>query len=123
MENRTPPFRLPNRENRAKAAMSTATMVDPTGVPARMDIRIPVNAQMTESMAEHMVTDRKLLNRRMADSAGKITRAEISREPTRFMASTMITAMMTAIRRLYIPAFTPVACAKPSSKVTAKILL
>lgn len=66
-----PPFRIPNRENRAKAAMSTATMVDPTGVPARMDIRIPINAQITESMAEHMVTDRKLLNRRMADSAGK----------------------------------------------------
>lgn len=59
MENRTPPFRIPNRENRAKAAMSTADGGS-TGVPARMDIRIPVNAQMTESMAEHMVTDRKL---------------------------------------------------------------
>lgn len=47
-----------------------------------------------------MVTLRKLLNIRMADSAGKITSAEISREPTRFIASTMMTATTTAISRL-----------------------
>ena len=35
-----------------------------------------------------------------AESAGKITRAEISREPTRFIASTMITATTTAISKL-----------------------
>jgi hypothetical protein len=35
----------------------------------------------------------------MADR-GEMTSAEIRREPTRFMASTMMTAMMTAIMRL-----------------------
>ena len=59
----------------------------------------------------------------MADSAGKITSAEISSEPTRFIASTMTTATMTAISRLYRSAFVPTALAKSSSKVTAKILL
>ena len=37
---------------------------------------------------------------RIADRAGKITSAEISREPTRFIASTIITPTTTAIRRL-----------------------
>ena len=59
----------------------------------------------------------------MADNAGKMTRAEISREPTRFMASTMITAMIMAISRLYTPVLVPVARAKSSSNVTAKIRL
>lgn len=51
-------------------------------------------------MAEHIVTLLKLLNSRMADSAGKITSAEIRSEPTRFMARTMMTAIMIAISRL-----------------------
>ena len=38
--------------------------------------------------------------RRMADRAGKMTKAEMSREPTRFMASTMTTAMTMARKRL-----------------------
>ena len=45
-------------------------------------------------------TLRKLLNIRIADSAGKITSAEISSEPTRFIARTMITATTIAISRL-----------------------
>ena len=107
----------------AKAATSTATMVEPTGVPARMDMSMPAMAHTTENMAENTVTDLKLLKMRIAESAGKMIRADISSEPTRFMASTMITAMMTAIRRLYLSALTPVALAKLSSKVTANILL
>ena len=103
--------------------ISTATMVEPTGVPPTMDRSIPSKAQATDSTAEQIVTARKLRNSRMADRAGKITRAEISSEPTRFMASTMITATITAIHRLYSPARVPAARAKLSSKVTAKILL
>ena len=80
--------------------MSTATIVLPTGVSARMEITMPEKAQATERTAEQIVTARKLLNSRIADSAGKITSAEISSEPTRFIASTMMTAMMTAISRL-----------------------
>ena len=100
-----------------------ATIVEPTGVPARMETRMPEKAHTTDRIAENTVTILKLLKSRMADNAGKITRAEISREPTRFMASTMMTAMMIAIIKLYAFVFTPVAFAKFSSNVTPKILL
>ena len=75
-------------------------MVDPTGVPARIDVIMPENAHNTDKIAEQMVTERKLPKTRMADSAGKMTSAEINNDPTRFMASTMITAITTAISRL-----------------------
>ena len=87
-------------------------MVAPTGVPARMDVRIPAVAQNTEKTAAKMVTVRKLLNSRMAAIAGKITRAEISKEPTRFMAITITTAVTTARIKLYSFALIPVAEAK-----------
>ena len=110
-------------ENTAKAAISTATIVEPTGVPAVIEISIPNSAQNTDSKAEHIVTDLKLLNTRMAESAGNMTSAEIKSEPTRFMARTIITAVVTAIIRLYSPALTPDALANVSSNVTEKILL
>ena len=68
------------------AAMSTATIVEPTGVEHTIEIKIPEAAQKTERQAEQIVTDLKLLNTLIAESAGKITRAEISSEPTRFIA-------------------------------------
>ena len=80
--------------------MSAATIVLPTGVPARTAIKIPVIAHATEMIAEQIVTEKKLLKTRIAEIAGKITSAEIKSEPTRFIASTMITAMMMAIARL-----------------------
>lgn len=107
----------------ANAAISTATIVEPTGVPTRIEISIPSNEQVTEMTAEQIITDLKFLNTRMAESAGKMTNAEISNEPTRFIANTMMIATMTAINRLYAPAFVPTAREKFSSKVTAKILL
>lgn len=97
-------------------------MVDPTGVPAVTEIKIPTREQQTEHMAEQIVTERKLLNNRMAERAGNITNAEISRDPTRFIASTIIMAMTTAISKLYALEFVPVAFANFSSKVTANIL-
>ncbi len=97
-------------------------MVDPTGVPARMEITMPKKAQHTDKTAAHTVTDKKCLNNCMAHRAGKITKAEISKDPTKFMASTMITATIMAIKKLYSDVFMPVAFAKFSSKVTAKIL-
>lgn len=100
-----------------------ATIVEPTGVDAIIDTRIPVSEQTTDTAAEQMTTFLKLLKTLIAERAGKITRAEIRSEPTRFMASTIIIAVMTAIIRLYADAFMPVAEVKVSSKVTAKILL
>ena len=83
-----------------KANRSAATIVEPTGVPAGTEMSKPVSAQVTLTMTEQIVTDLKLLNTRIAESAGKITSAEMRSEPTRFIASTMITAMMIAITRL-----------------------
>ena len=93
-------IKIPTAVNSRKAARSTATIVEPTGVPARTEIKRPVSEQITETTAEHIVTERKLLKTRIAERAGKITRAEIRREPTRFIASTMIIAIMIAITRL-----------------------
>ena len=79
--------------------------------------------QTTETAAEQIVTERKLLKTLIAERAGKITRAEIKREPTRFIARTIITAIIIAITRLYAELWVPTAVAKFSSKVTQKILL
>ena len=103
--------------------MSAQTIVAPTGVEAIMDMIIPEPAQITEMTAEQMITLRKLLNRRIAESAGKIMSAEMSSEPTRFIASTMISAVIIAMRRLYPSELIPVAFEKVSSKVTLNILL
>lgn len=105
------------------AAISVTATVAPTGVDIITDIIIPAAAQMTESAAENIITGLKLLNRHIAESAGKTTSAEISSEPTSFMASTITTAVITAVSVLYAPALTPAESAKSSSKVTAKILL
>ena len=83
-----------------KTAMSTATIVLPTGVPAIIEIRRPATEQTTEIIAEQIVTDLKLLKILIALRAGKITRAEIKREPTRFIARTIIIAIIIAITRL-----------------------
>ena len=98
-------------------------MVEPTGVPANMETRMPTSAHITDNAAEHIVTLLKLLNNLMEESAGKITNADISKDPTRFIAKTMITAIMIAIIRLYASALVPADLEKSSSKVTAKILL
>ena len=89
--------------------MSIATMVAPVGVEAIIEITIPVTEQKTEIIAEQKTTDRKLLNTRMAESDGKIIRADVSRDPTRFIARTMITDVIMAIIRLYALALVPVA--------------
>ena len=98
------------------------TIVEPTGVDTRIDIKIPAAEQNTDNTTEQRMTDLKLLKTRIAESAGKITKAEISSEPTKFIASTIIVAVITAINKLYLFVFNPVACEKVSSKVSAKIL-
>ena len=74
---------------------STATIVEPTGVPARIEMKIPVIAQTIDEIAEKTVTDLKFEKIRIAEIAGKIISAEIKSEPTRFIERTMITAIMT----------------------------
>ena len=85
--------------------MSAATIVDPTGVPKIIEINIPIIAQVIETIDEQITTDLKFLNMRIADKAGKIISADISNEPTRFIARTMIIAIMIAIIKLYTSTF------------------
>ena len=118
--------RLPNifpiMQAMKKATISTATIVDPTGVPPRMETRMPASAQNTDNIAEQTVTALKLLKILMANNAGKMTKAETSREPTRFMASTTITATTTAINRLYNLLCSCRLC-KVLVKVTANLII
>lgn len=83
-----------------KTMISAETIVEPTGVPASIEIIMPKNAQSREIITEQMITLRKLLNTRIADRAGKIISADISSEPTKFIAMTIIMAMTTAMSRL-----------------------
>ena len=75
-------------------------MVEPTGVSKRIDERMPNIAQKTDITAEKRMTDLKFLKSRKDERAGKMIRAEIKREPTRFMARTITMAIITAIKRL-----------------------
>ena len=98
-------------------------MVEPTGVPSRIARRSPIDAQKSDIITEQTITLLKLLNTLIAESAGNIISADIRSEPTKFMANTMMTAITTAISRLYRSERMPVAFAKLSSKVTANILV
>ena len=90
----------PTNKKIKNTAISATTMVGPTGVPAKMETSIPVAVQTTETIAELMVTDLNDLKTRILLNAGKIINAEISKEPTRFIAKTMMTAVTTAIIKL-----------------------
>ena len=72
--------------------MSAATTVQPTGGDKIIDADIPIAVQIIENAAEHMTTFLKLLNMRIAEIAGKTISADVSREPARFIARTMMTA-------------------------------
>ena len=77
-------------------------MVEPTGVPTSIEIKIPAAAQMRDIITEQIITLLKLLKTRIAERAGKIISADMRSEPTKFIAMTIMTAMTTAMRRLYI---------------------
>ena len=91
---------LPASEKQPKQIRSTITIVAPAGVDARMEMSIPTVAHITEITAEQIITFLKLLKTLIADIAGKIMRADVRSAPTRFIASTMITAVMIATSRL-----------------------
>ena len=109
-------------EKQKKAKISTATIVEPTGVEDKIETNKPIIEHNIDKTAEQIVTDLKFLYTLIADNAGNITNAEISNEPTSFIARTIIIAVIMAIDKLYLPVFIPVALAKFSSKVTANIL-
>ena len=94
------PMNTEIRENRRNTARSATTIVEPTGVENRIEDMMANAAHTTEITAEHTITLRKLLNTRIAASAGNMIRAEMRSEPTRFIASTIIIAVTIAISRL-----------------------
>lgn len=63
------------------------------------DIKPQIEQNM-EINAEQIVTALKLWYSRIADRAGKIISAEISNEPTKFIARTITKAIIKAIKRL-----------------------
>ena len=71
---------MPIIEKAIYITICTATIVEPTGVLAKIEITIPTREQKTDKTTEHTVTDLKLLNRHIADSDGKTISAEIKRE-------------------------------------------
>ena len=92
------------------------------GVDSVQEAMSPAQKQHTDVTAAHTTTPRKLLNSRMAVSAGKITREEISMAPIIRIPSTMVRAVRMASRVLYQSTRSPVAREKLSSNVTAKSL-
>ena len=60
-----------------------------------IDITIPSTAPSTDNTAAYIITSLKLFMIRMADNAGNTSNAVIRREPTRFIARTIITAVIT----------------------------
>ena len=61
---------------------------------------MPAAKQHTASTAEQTVTERKLLNTLMAESAGKIMRLDMSSAPIMRMPSTTVTAVSMANSKL-----------------------
>ena len=52
-----------------------ATIVAPTGVPAKIEARMPATAQTTDTTDAQIVTEKKLRQTRIADRAGNTTSA------------------------------------------------
>lgn len=84
---------------------------------------IPKNAHITEMITEEIITHLKFLNKRIEDKAGNTTSALISKDPTRFIATTITAAIVIAINKLYNSTLIPVAFANVSSNVIENILL
>jgi len=101
----------------------------PSGETEYIERKIDILGKLLEDyvdidrIIEQMVTALKLPNTHIADRAGKMMSADIKSEPTRFIPSTIITAMMIAMIKLYVSVLVPVAFAYSSSNVTAKSLL
>jgi len=98
-------------------------MLAPAGVEKAKDAIIPKKKQTIDTIDEEITTDLKLLHTLIEVRAGKIIRLDISIVPMILIPTTIVIAVKNAMSILYPFTFVPVAFAKFSSKVTAKILL
>ena len=115
-------LKKPIIQNNKNAIILAATILAPVGVSYKKDAVIPTTKHKTESTAEQTTTVLKVLQRRMEVREGKIISLDISYVPIIRMLTTMVRAVSSAIIKLYKFALVPVAFAKFSSNVTAKIL-
>ena len=115
-------FKKLTTQNSKNATILATTMLAPVGVSYKKEAVIPTTKHKTESTAEQRTTVLKVLQRRIEVSDGKIIRLEISNVPIMRIPTTMVRAVSSAIIKLYTFALVPVAFAKFSSNVTAKIL-
>ena len=88
------------RVNTTKAPKFTTTTPAPAGTPFVKEIMMPMMKQTMETITPQIVTDLKLLQRRMDVRAGNTMRLEIRRAPIRRIPTTTMTAVSTAIRLL-----------------------
>ena len=72
-------------------------MLAPVGALSTYEATRPVKKQVTESRAEHIHTDLKLLQMRIAVIQGKIIRLDIKSAPIILIPSTIVTAVSIAI--------------------------
>ena len=63
----------PIREKIRNTRICATTMVEPTGVESSMEATMPTAEDTTEITAEQITTRLKLLNTRIAESAGNTT--------------------------------------------------
>ena len=112
---------LPISAKTIKTIRLMITIPAPVGTFTKYEAVRPAVKQATEIAAEHIVTPRKLLQRRMDVREGKIIRLDISSAPIRRIPTTITTAVSTEMNVLYIFVRMPVALEKLSSNVTAKM--
>lgn len=97
------------------------TTLAPGEVPKIKEAVSPKKKQTNAKMADEIITLLKLMNTRMELNAGKIINEEMSMVPMTRIPRTMVIAVSRATSILKKPTLTPVALAKFSSKVMAKI--
>ena len=80
--------------------MFTITTLAPAGVEQEYERVSPKKKHTTDSMADEIVTERKVLNTLMDESGGKIKRLDISSAPSSRIPSTIVIAVSTAMTEL-----------------------
>ena len=87
----------PSKPHIRNVTRSATTMVGPMGEAIKSDAVIPTNAWNKEMQAAQTVTCLNVLKMRIAERAGKITKADTKSAPKRFIATTTVTAVTMAI--------------------------
>ena len=112
---------FPTAANIKNMIRFATTILAPVGADHIKEATSPIKKQITESIADEIVTLRKLLNTRIDVNTGKIIRLEIIIAPIKRIPTTIVKAVSNAIMRLYFDEDIPPAVAKGSSNVTANM--